>query len=105
MKKSELANIFKSYNLFQVALSAALLACAVAAPAHPAPAPGYGYQDPSLPPVYNYQYGVEDPHYGPVFSHSENRDNYKSTTPPESTASTFPMAASRYRSDTIIRNN
>ena len=43
------------------------------APYHPAPAP---YDEPILPPVYNYEYGVNDAGYGPVFSQKESRDNY-----------------------------
>jgi len=63
----------------KLALSACLLAVAAAIPAgppapyHPAPAP---YDEPILPPVYNYEYGVNDAGYGPVFSQKESRDNY-----------------------------
>jgi len=60
--------------------TAAMVACAVASPAAPAPyhAPAPApYHEPVAAPVYNYQYGVNDATYhGPVFSHTEDRNNY-----------------------------
>merc|ERR1712226_275107 len=58
--------------------SAAVVACAVAAPAAPAPyhAPAPAYHEPVAAPVYNFQYGVSDGYTGAVFSHNEDRNNY-----------------------------
>merc|ERR1739838_644756 len=59
----------------KVVLSAALLAVALAAPQHPAPAAGYA-PGPILPPVYAYNYAVKDDYSGSIFSQQESRDNY-----------------------------
>merc|ERR1712088_1160762 len=65
---------------FKVLVAAAMVACATASPAAPAPyhAPAPApYHEPVAAPVYNYQYGVNDATYhGPVFSHTEDRNNY-----------------------------
>ena len=56
--------------LFQLALSALLLASVSAAPSGPAPL------GPILPPVYNYNYAVKDDYSGSIFTAAEERDNY-----------------------------
>merc|ERR1712223_1535378 len=64
---------------FKVLIASALAACAIAAPAAPAPyhAPAPApYHEPVAAPVYNFQYGVSDGYTGAVFSHNEDRNNY-----------------------------
>merc|ERR1712183_1127692 len=64
---------------FKVLMGAAMVACATAAPAAPAPyhAPAPApYHEPIAAPVYNFQYGVSDSYSGAAFSHSEDRNNY-----------------------------
>merc|ERR1711936_439684 len=64
---------------FKVLVAAAMVACATAAPAAPAPyhAPAPApYHEPIAAPVYNFQYGVSDSYSGAAFSHSEDRNNY-----------------------------
>merc|ERR1711990_241737 len=64
---------------FKVLVASAMVACAAAAPAAPAPyhAPAPApYHEPVVAPVYNFQYGVSDGYTGAVFSHNEDRNNY-----------------------------
>merc|ERR1711981_551010 len=64
---------------FKVLVAAAMVACATAAPAAPAPyhAPAPApYHEPIAAPVYNFQYGVSDSYSGAAFSHNEDRNNY-----------------------------
>merc|ERR1712226_1070736 len=64
---------------FKVLVAVAMVACATAAPAAPAPyhAPAPApYHEPIAAPVYNFQYGVSDSYSGAAFSHSEDRNNY-----------------------------
>merc|ERR1712038_307047 len=69
----------KKMAFFKVLIASALAACAIAAPAAPAPyhAPAPApYHEPVAAPVYNFQYGVSDGYTRAVFSHNEDRNNY-----------------------------
>ena len=72
------SNTTMRVSSFQVFVSAAVLAVALAdnAPYRPPPPAYHEPEYPAAAPVYNYEYGVNDPKYGAVYSATENRDNY-----------------------------